>query len=81
MSKYPEHDKMMAVSRESQAIGEFLDNGLREQGLMLAQRDADNGRLHIATKGIQEILADYFEIDLAVIEQEKRAMLEELRRL
>lgn len=80
MSKYPEHDKMMAVSRESQAIGEFLDNGLDEQNLVLAERD-ERGHLHIATKGIQEILADYFEIDLAAIEEEKRAMLEELRRL
>ena len=78
MSKYPEHDKMMAVSRESQAIGEFLDNGLREQGLVLAQRDERCGRLYTATKGIQQILADYFEIDLTVVEQEKRAMLDAL---
>jgi hypothetical protein len=35
--KYPEHDKLTAVADESQAIGEFLDYGLAQQGLYLEE--------------------------------------------
>lgn len=38
VSRYPEHDKLMAVKDESQALGEFLDVGLRQLGLVLCKQ-------------------------------------------
>lgn len=76
---YPEHDKLQKIQAESQAIGAFLDTG----GYVLAQYhqddDDDTERLYPVGKGIDRVLADYFEIDLDVIEMEKRAMLNAIR--
>jgi hypothetical protein len=80
MSDYPEHDKMMAVKDESQAIGEFLDVGLARLGLRLCESD-EHDRWWPASISIEKLLADYFEIDLNVIEREKREMLAQQRRL
>lgn len=35
MPEYPEHDKLKAISEQSQTIGEFLDFGLPKQNLAL----------------------------------------------
>lgn len=103
MSEYPEHDKLSAVKEESQAIGEFIENG----GYTLCKwRDAadcnrfidkDTGESRglfedgavpnpewypegfYPEYGTQRILAGYFEIDLAVIDAEKQAMLAKMR--
>ena len=50
---YPEHEKLRAVSDESQAIGEFLDVGLGRMGLSLAEiRPAgNNGKQQFRWKG------------------------------
>ena len=79
MSTYPEHEKLQAVSEQSQAIGEFLDFGLPAQGIYLAEVSNEDGELWLSHKPIQKILADYFEIDLKKIEDEKRAMLDAIR--
>lgn len=84
MSRYPEHDKLAAVEEASQAIGEFLDFGLADQGLVLAERMQEEHWVHgprlVGTsKSIQNILAAYFEIDQNRLEQEKRVMLDGLR--
>jgi hypothetical protein len=113
-AKYPEHEKLRAVSEDSQAIGEFLDYGgytlckFREAGNngeprylwiegyekdreptwddYVSNRAEDNpdyeswGSGFEAVGGsINDILADYFEIDTAKIEAEKRAMIDKLR--
>ncbi len=90
MAEYPEHEKMKAVKVESQAIGGFIE-WLGEQGLELAKfhkcgkgcnrdcRREENGTLESHRYNIQSILAQYFEIDLDKIEQEKRAMLATVR--
>jgi hypothetical protein len=84
MSKYPEHDKLQAVQEESQTIGEFLDLG----PYMLCEHYAINpetGSPYIephwmpVRKSISDILAEYFEIDQNKLEEEKRAMLDEMR--
>ena len=79
--QYPEHEKLKAVQAASEAIGEFLDGGLRDQGLVLAIAVEVSGDqvLFPASASIEKILADYFGIDLAKIEAEKRQMLESLR--
>lgn len=77
---YPEHEKLSKVSDESQTIGTFLDLS----GYTLCkwvEQDACDDDACVAggfvpdPGSIQRILADYFDIDLTIIEREKRAML------
>lgn len=76
---YPEHAKLAAVADQSQAIGEFLEGG----GFILAEyvtfEGHDRATLVPVGRSINDILAAYFDIDLAKIEAEKRAMLASLR--
>lgn len=78
-SDYPEHDKLSEVKDISQEIGMFLDLGLPAMGLVLAQLDPESDRLWPTHISIEKILAEYFDIDLDRIDEEKRAMLEALR--
>ena len=71
--EYTEHDKLSKVSKDSQAIGEFLDCS----GYVLGAWSEDGLRPVSAT--ITEILAEYFDIDLAGLEAEKQDMLEQIR--
>lgn len=80
MSEYSEHDKLSAISDESQAIGEFLEMC----GYTLCELDEvsyTRPRFVPVAKSMQQILADYFEIDLSKIETEKRAMLDAIREM
>jgi hypothetical protein len=76
---YPEHAKQEAVIEQSQAIGEFLDTS----GFVLAEfREIDGHdepKLMPVGRSIEQVLAEYFEIDLNKIEAEKRDMLEHIR--
>lgn len=72
----PEHDKLRAVKDRSQACGEFLD-WLRDHGYVLCERAEEE--LVPAFKRTEQILAEFFEIDLDALEREKREMLAELR--
>lgn len=78
MSKYPEHDKLAKVKDKSQAIGEFLDYGL-PQGYVLAKYDKYD-RLYPIHDSIESLLAEHFGIDQDVLEDEKRQMLDKLRK-
>ena len=85
MTKYPEHEKLRKIRDKSQAIGEFLDN-LTTQGFYLCTLHkgrgfGPGGEFFPVTTPVQEILADYFEIDLNKLEDEKRALLAECRSL
>jgi hypothetical protein len=62
----PESDKALAVKKESQAIGTFLE-------WYRAQHPA------IRRKSIEIVLAEYFQIDLDKVEKEKRAILNGIR--
>lgn len=72
---YPEHAKQATVLEKTQAIGEFLD----ESPYVLAEyREVEGYRdpqLVPAAKSIEQVLADWFGIDLGRIEDEKRQML------
>lgn len=92
---YPEHDKLSKVSPQSQSIGEFIE-WLGAKGIRFAihHEHSDNcildGRL---TCGIQDselvpyhfntntLLAEYFNIDLSKIDEEKKSMLARLQRI
>jgi len=78
----PECDRLAAVAGESQQIGDFLD-WLEERGIHLAQWVTPDGyvepRLVTVDRSFTQILADYFDIDLAKVERERRAILTHLR--
>lgn len=72
---YPEHAKQEKVIDEAQIIGRFLDT----TDYVLAEYHENGGGedlLWPVTKTIQQILADYFDIDLNKIETEKQQMLD-----
>lgn len=89
-----ELDKMAQAKPRSQAIGEFLE-WLREKGIVLAEYHKHSkdecGSVRWPECGIcseqpvahhyntETLLAEFFEIDLNRVEDEKRAILEELR--
>lgn len=76
----PEHDKLFAVQPQSEIIGQFLE-WLASDGVTLARWDqhVNFDVLHPDYEPIQQRLARYFGIDLATIEQEKRAILAGIR--
>jgi hypothetical protein len=76
---YPEHEKLHAVRKRSQAIGEFLAEG--DHGYQLCEFSEELGEFLPVTRSTEQILADYFGIDLGRLEAEKRAMLDAQRAL
>lgn len=78
MSAYPEHEKLAVVQERSQACGEFLDWLVNERRLVVAEY-GEYGLVAFCG-GTQKLLAEFFEIDERRLEEEKRAMLEEIRR-
>lgn len=77
----PELNRIIGVSEDSQRIGEFLE-WLAEQEIVLAEwddnagNDADLFQIHTTR---EQLLADYFEIDLVKAEKERQALLDEVR--
>lgn len=80
-SKYPEHEKLRAVEKERLIISEFLE--------FLEYRDLSIGCLESGPiKGSdiprykhfrpEDLMAEFFEIDLKRLEEEKRDMLTDL---
>lgn len=80
MSDTPQHDKLQEIQHLSQAIGEFLD-WASEQGWHLAEWNTTHFFDSMQPVGYTttNILARYFDIDLNVLEDEKLAMLEQIR--
>jgi len=78
MTEYPEHEKLKKISDKSQAIGEFVDWLRYEKNIQLAQWR--NGTDMMPARAlIRDLLAEFFDIDQDKIEEEKRAMLDEIR--
>ena len=79
-----ECDRLVAVSGESQAIGEFLDTAGYTLGEWVSEYEGADGRIHEYMNGprlepvgksINDLLAEYFKIDMARVEAERRALL------
>lgn len=89
MSKYPEHEKLRAVIYQSQAIGGFLEWLTSEKHMVICEwvnteddsMSTRNEELIPAGVPITDWLAEFFDIDLTVLEAEKRAMLDAQRAL
>ena len=80
MATYPEHEKLAEVRDRSQAIGEFLEWLEDEHGFSICERDPEFQSFYrLVYKPKEELLAEFFEIDLKKISKEKDAMVHELR--
>lgn len=85
---YPEHEKLKEVQDQSQIIGEFLE-WLRGKYELCEFKDECSecfecgevveGYYPIAFN-IEKILADYYDVDLNKLEQEKREMIKSLQK-
>jgi hypothetical protein len=80
VSEFPEHDKLQAVKERTQAIGEFLDWAGYEKGVQLAQPDDRTGHMYPIPGSWMDLLAEWAGIDRDKLEDEKRQMLETMRR-
>lgn len=70
----PMLEKLRSVRHESQQIGEFLE-WLEHQGIHLMTY-GEGDELSPDYRGVERLLADYFEIDLVQVEKERQALLE-----
>lgn len=80
---YPEHEKLAAISDQSQTIYDFLSWLDGEKGVVLGNDNFGyaEGKSYVPDGSqVKGWLAEFFEIDLDKIEAEKRAMLDELAR-
>lgn len=78
--KTPELDKMKKVSEDSQKIGEFLD-WLKGKYEIARWGDISGvDRLFPINENTEQLLADYFNIDLIKCEKERREILENIRK-
>ena len=83
---YPEHEKLQEVVETSQAIGDFLDwlSSVKQIRFAKWVKDKTESGTEFEVfvqqnMQITDWTAEYFGIDLKKLEQEKLAMLEELR--
>jgi hypothetical protein len=78
----PELNKRSTVLDDAHKIGEFLD-WLSGKGIWLARyqrwEDYRDEMLTIISTSNEQLLADYFVIDLLKIDQEQKAILEWIR--
>lgn len=84
MSKYPQHDKLHEVKDESQAIGVFIEEFLTSKGIHLGHyyEFEDTGGKQFTSTGvppIQQLLAEFYDIDYDELMAEKERMLEAMR--
>ena len=82
----PQLNKLAAVSKSSQVIGEFLDTSpyilcetvpceKYHSRLAAAAYCSQDSHIVPTSKTIQQILAEYFNIDLQEVERERRMIL------
>lgn len=80
MNKYPEHEKLRAVSDKSHTIGQFIEWLENEKKIVLAEwsKDEYGHDLYQSTIPINKLLAEFFGINLSIIADEKDCMFKEM---
>ncbi len=78
---YTEHEKLKAIKDQSEAIGQFLEWQTSKDRDLCQFNSKHDDYLPLFHGSIEKILAEYFEIDLQKLEEEKRQMIEECRKL
>ncbi len=71
LDDYPEHKKLLAIKDKSQVCGEFHDWLENEKGMVLDPS---------SYKTVENLLAEFFEIDQTKLENEKDEMIADLRK-
>ena len=77
----PMLERMREVQEESQICGEFLE-WLQGKFAMFEKRTSKEDAYYVGSGeyiNIEKILAEFFDIDLAQAEREKRLLLERIR--
>ncbi len=75
--EYPECEKMALVRDESQTIGGFLEWASEQGWEFVDNNNIGHYRMPMpVNKPIEQILAQYFEIDLELVEKEKQQILD-----
>ena len=79
-SRYPELAKAAHVAEETQIIGDFMDWLESQKCIVLAEPSHDYGsdQLMPTWKSADQLLAEYFGVDLKKLEEEKVAILKEI---
>ena len=78
-TEVPELTKMLAVKDQSQIIGEFIGWLDTEKDIHLAKGYTEDNS-YSPVYDIEDLLAEFFKIDLKKAEQEKQKILEGLRK-
>jgi hypothetical protein len=78
--KYPEHEKLKRERHRSEIAHDFIEWLHEERGYFIAHWFNETQAASIP-ENIDQLLADFIGVDLNKIEEEKRAMLDEVRLL
>jgi len=82
-TKYPEHEKLTAKKNWHLAVTHFL-SFLMETGRSVhkeSNKDEENGLPICIRQRPEKLIAEFFEIDEGLFEQEARAMIEEIYKM
>lgn len=79
-NKYPEHEKLHAIRDQSQILGEFLDWLTMDKRFSICEWNDTWGSMLRVPRTTESYLEEFFHIDGAKIDEEKRQMLEEIRK-
>jgi len=81
--EYPELEKMKKIQDESQSIGQFIDWMEQKKQIWLCKYEDSDDKIDPRpmpiSQGTQQLLAEYFEIDMVKVEEERRQILEDIR--
>ena len=80
--KYPECEKLASAHEESQVLGEFLEWLKRKYYICNFVEESDEVEeacFYPTHHSIEKLLAEYFNIDLDKVEEERRQILDEIR--
>ena len=85
---YPECEKLAEVSPQSNVVGEFLDWLSNEKNLTICTYTEDEDPMVLGDCSsyypyhydTEQLLAEFFEIDLKKVEEERRQILEDIRK-
>lgn len=79
--KTPECDRLVSVADESHKLGEFLDWLEQRKRLSLARWSRSDDQLVPDYTPKEQLLAEYYGIDLDKVDAERRALLKHVRSL
>ena len=78
--EHEELDKIKKVQDKTQAICEFMDWISSEKGLVLAQYPENSDFLHPSFSKKEDLVAEFYDIDLKKAEKERQGVLDHIRR-